>query len=42
VPIRAALRVEYSRRSLNPDTVVKTTLRVLELEKTLGRKRAVA
>jgi hypothetical protein len=28
--------------SLNPDTVVKTTLRVIALEKTLGRTRHVA
>jgi pyruvate,water dikinase len=28
--------------SLNPDTVVKTTLRVIELETTLGRTRRIA
>ena len=34
------VRLGIDSMSLNPDTVVKTTLRVLELENTLGRKRA--
>jgi pyruvate,water dikinase len=36
------VRLGIDAISLNPDTVVRTTLRVLELEKTLGRTRAVA
>jgi pyruvate,water dikinase len=36
------VRLGIDSISLNPDTVVKTTLRVIELEKTLGRKRDVA
>jgi pyruvate,water dikinase len=36
------VRLGIDSISLNPDTVVKTTLRVLELEKTLGRTRRVA
>ena len=36
------VRLGIDSISLNPDTVVKTTLRVLELEKTLGRSRRVA
>jgi pyruvate,water dikinase len=36
------VRLGIDSISLNPDTVVKTTLRVLELEKTLGRERRSA
>ncbi|MGE5837504.1 MAG: phosphoenolpyruvate synthase [Acidobacteriota bacterium] len=36
------VRLGIDSISLNPDTVVKTTLLVLELEKTLGRQRSVA
>jgi pyruvate,water dikinase len=36
------VRLGIDSISLNPDTVVKTTLRVIELEKTLGRTRHVA
>ncbi len=36
------VRLGIDSISLNPDTVIKTTMRVLELEKTLGRGRRVA
>jgi pyruvate,water dikinase len=36
------VRLGIESISLNPDTVVKTTLRIIELEKTLGRTRHVA
>jgi pyruvate,water dikinase len=36
------VRLGIDSISLNPDTVVKTTLRIMELEKTLGRTRRVA
>jgi pyruvate,water dikinase len=36
------VRLGIDSISLNPDTVVKTTLRVLELERALGRKRLIA
>jgi pyruvate,water dikinase len=36
------VRLGIDSISLNPDTVVKTTLQVIELEKTLGRKRLIA
>jgi pyruvate,water dikinase len=36
------VRLGIDSISLNPDTVVKTTLRIIELEKILGRTRHVA
>jgi pyruvate,water dikinase len=36
------VRLGIDSISLNPDTVVKTTLRVIEVEKTLGRKKQIA
>jgi pyruvate,water dikinase len=36
------VRLGIDSISLNPDTVVKTTLRVIELERVLGRKRSIA
>jgi pyruvate,water dikinase len=36
------VRLGIDSISLNPDTVVKTTLRIIELEKTLGRRRRTA
>jgi pyruvate,water dikinase len=36
------VRLGIDSISLNPDTVLKTTMRVLELEKALGRKKRIA
>jgi pyruvate,water dikinase len=36
------VRLGIDSMSLNPDTVVKTTLRVIELEKALGRRQRIA